>query len=346
MYPWSTALAGRLDEHVVSSELLRGNPLGDSPDRDLIVYVPPGYEDSPEQRYPTVYVLQGYTGTLGSWHNESAYSRTFYSSADAMFARGDAPPAIVAFVDGWNLYGGSQYIDSPGTGQHHAHFCEEVVPFVDSRYRTLADREHRGLMGHSSGGYGSAVTSMLRPDLFGAFVKHAGDAGFEMCYLPSIPDAVRALRDYDSDVWRWWEDFRTRAEDNLAFSKPGDGLILVYLGLAACYSPDGDAKPALPFDPRTGSLRPEHWERWLAWDPVRMVSRHAEAMRSMRGIWIDAGRRDDFHLDLGAEAFRDALVTAGVSVDAIRFELHDGTHAISGDRLMNSLTWLTKLLTP
>jgi hypothetical protein len=346
MYPWSTALAGRLDEHVVSSELLRGNPLGDSPDRELIVYTPPGYDDAPDRRYPTVYVLHGYTASLGMWHNEYPYRRTFYASADAMFGRGDAPPAIVVFVDGWTLYGGSQYIDSPGTGGHHSHFCEEIVPYVDARYRTLADREHRGVMGHSSGGYGSMVSSMLRPDLFGALATHAGDSRFELCYQPAIPAAVRALREWDGDVWRWWEDFRTRAEENLAFTKPGEDLILVFLGLAACYSAEPGGTPVLPFDPHSGLLRPEQWERWLSWDPVRMVPRYAEAMRSMRGIWIDAGRRDEYHLDLGMEAFRDELLAAGVSKDLITFELYDASHNIPGNRFMLALAWLSRLLTP
>ena len=62
MLPWSTELAGRLHEHILTSELLRGNPLGDPHERPLEVYVPPGYDDEPDRRYPSVYVIQGYTG--------------------------------------------------------------------------------------------------------------------------------------------------------------------------------------------------------------------------------------------------------------------------------------------
>ena len=65
------------------------------------------------------------------------------------------------------------------------------------------------------------------------------------------------------------------------------------------------------------------WDRWLALDPVRMVPHHAETMRSMRAIYIDAGKKDEFYLDLGAEAFRRALEAIGVT--DVSFDLFDGT---------------------
>ena len=98
MLPWSADLAGRLNEHVVTSELLRDNPLGDPYERPLLVYVPPGYDDDPGRRYPVVYVIQGYTGHLSMWRNRSPYRQPFPETADAVFARGEAPPALVVFV--------------------------------------------------------------------------------------------------------------------------------------------------------------------------------------------------------------------------------------------------------
>src|SRR5919202_5620120 len=176
MYPWSYDTAGRSDEHVLVSEALRGNPLGDPHERPLWVYVPPGYDDEPERRYPSIYVIQGYTGALPMWHSRSPFRPTFPEAADALFAGGDAPPCIVVFVDAWTAYGGSQFVDSPGTGRYHSYLCDEVVPFVDARYRTLATAAHRGIAGKSSGGFGAMITPMLRPDLFGGLASHAGDA--------------------------------------------------------------------------------------------------------------------------------------------------------------------------
>ncbi len=130
--PYFRELAGRIDRHVLSSELLRGNPLGDPSDRPLELYVPPGYDEDPSRRYPSVYVLQGYTGMLPMWHNRSAFRPTFPEAADELFARGGAPPCIVVFVDAWTAHGGSQFVDSPGTGRYHSYLCDEVVPFVDA----------------------------------------------------------------------------------------------------------------------------------------------------------------------------------------------------------------------
>ena len=90
MLPWSAGLAGRIDEHVITSELLRDNPLGDPSERPLWVYVPPGYDGEPGRRYPAVYVIQGYTGHLAMWRNRNPYRQPFPETADAVFADGAA----------------------------------------------------------------------------------------------------------------------------------------------------------------------------------------------------------------------------------------------------------------
>jgi enterochelin esterase-like enzyme len=153
MLPWSAELAGQLHEHVIGSELLRGNPLGDPHERPLLVYTPPGYDDQPDRAYPVVYVIQGYTGQVTMWRNRTAFRQPFPEAADAMFARGAAPPAVVVYVDAWTAYGGSQFVDSPGTGRYHSYLCDEVVAYVDARYRTLPDAAHRAITGKSSGGW-------------------------------------------------------------------------------------------------------------------------------------------------------------------------------------------------
>jgi hypothetical protein len=336
MLPWSAELAGQLEEHVITSELLRDNPLGDPYERPLWVYLPPGYDDHPDRRYPTVYVIQGYTAHVAMWRNRAPFRQPFTETADAVFARGDAPPALVVYVDAWTSYGGSQFVDSPGTGRYHSYLCDEVVPWVDRWYRTLPQPSHRAIMGKSSGGFGAMITPMLRPDLFGALATHAGDALYELSYLPDFGRAARLLRDYGGDIWRWWDDFQSRP----SFTKEADDVLLELLGAAAAFSAHEDGTVELPFDPGTGQLRPEAWERWLDWDPVRMAPRYAGALRSLRAVWIDAGTRDDYFLDLGAEAFRAALREVGVTDDVIRFELFDAAHAGIDYRYPLSLAWL------
>jgi len=334
--PWSAELAGALNEELIVSELLRGNPLGDPHERPLLVYTPPGYETEPERRYPAVYVIQGFTGNVANWRNRAPFRQPFPETADAIFATGQAPLAIVVYADAWTQYGGSQFVDSPATGRYHSYLCEEIVPFVDARYRTVADRDHRAIMGKSSGGFGAMITPMLRPDLFSALATHAGDALYEQCYLRDFGSAVRALRDYNGDIWKWWDDFRSRE----AFTKPADATLLGLLGVAAAFSADEDGTVHLPFDSRTGVVRPEVWQRWLDRDPVRMARRYAEALRSMRAIWIDAGTRDEYFLDVGAEAVRAELRAIGVRDEVIRFELFDAGHGSIDYRYPMSLAWL------
>jgi hypothetical protein len=320
--PWSRDFAGRLDEHVFASDVLRDNPLGDPHERPLWVYVPPGYDDEPERRYPSIYLIQGLGGQLDMWRNRASFRPNPPELMDELFASGESPPAILVWLDAWTSLGGSQFIDSPGTGKYHTYIVDELVPWVDERYRTLAAAEHRGIAGKSSGGYGAMVNPMLRPDVFGGFATHAGDALFEVCYAADFRKTARTLRDlYDGSFDKYWQDLRSRP----AFSKATDYTPLNDWCMAACYSTDEDGTVHVPYEPLTGELKPEVWERWLAWDPVRMVSRYAEALRSLKAIYIDAGTRDDAYLDLGAEAFRRALEEIGVT--DVFFELFDATHA-------------------
>src|SRR4051812_50117403 len=118
MQPWSGTLAGRLDEHVIASEVLRGTPRGAPQGRPVGVSLPPGSEDEPDRRYPSVYVIQGYTGHVSMWKNRSAYRRPFIETADEVFAEDKAPPAIVVYVDAWTKYGGAPFFAPPGPGPH------------------------------------------------------------------------------------------------------------------------------------------------------------------------------------------------------------------------------------
>ncbi|RVX47745.1 putative esterase [Nonomuraea polychroma] len=342
MLPWSADLAGRLDHHVIDSALLRDNPLGDPHERPLLVYVPPGYDDAPERRYPTVYVLLGYTGHVTMWLNRAPFRQPYPELADAVFANGEAPPVIVVYVDAWTALGGSQYLDSPATGRYHSYLRDEVVPWVDTHYRTIADRDHRAVTGKSSGGYGAMVTAMLAPDVFGALATHAGDALFEVSAQRSFPELARRLRDmYDGSYVKFLADFRSR----LAGTKEGDLELLEMYAYAAAYSADEDGAVHLPFDD-IGALVPEVWRRWLDHDPVVMARepKYAAALRSMRAIWVDAGNKDEYFLDFGAVAFRRALEAAGVPDERVYFELFDAGHGAIEYRYPLALAWLARRL--
>jgi hypothetical protein len=336
MPPWNDDLAGRIDELTIDSALLRDNVLGDAAQRPLWVYTPPGY-DNDDRRYPTVYVIMGYTGQVEMWANQMPWRQPFPLTADAAIASGEAQPCIVVYVDAWTKYGGSQYVDSPGTGQYHSYLCDEIVAFVDAKYRTIPDARARAITGKSSGGFGAMITPMLRPDVFAHLATHSGDTLYELCYVPEFGESARALRDYDFDIYAWWDDFTSRP----SFTKPADIPLITALGISACFSAEPDGTPVLPFDVRSARLIPDVWQRWLDWDPVRMVEPYTDALRSVESFWIDAGTRDEYSLDLGAEAFRAELDRIGIPEDRIEFELFDATHGGVDYRYPMALTWLS-----
>jgi hypothetical protein len=338
--PWEPPLHGTLDRLVIESDALTGNPLGDPPRRPLYVYRPPGVELDHPRPLASVYVIQGFTGQLDMWLARQTFEPTLIERLDAMFAAGDCPDAIVVLVDAWTSYGGSQFLNSTSTGRYLDYLCDEVVPFVDVHYPTAPSRDHRGLTGKSSGGYGAMVVPMLRPDVFGALASHAGDALFEACYTPEFPETARRLREDFEGSWEVFFD-RLRAADHIDFS---DWRPLEVYGYAACYSPDPDqpGRALLPFDAH-GRLLDDVWAQWLRWDPVRMAPEHAEALRSMRRIYLDAGKRDEYFLDLGAQAFGAELDKLGVQHT---LELFDGTHMRLGYRYPGAIRELVLALRP
>ena len=213
MEPWTYEPRGRFDEHVFTSDALRDNPLGDPHERPLWVYLPPGYDGS-DERLPSVYVIQGLTGFVTAWRNVTPFRKNFLQLTDELFAAGDAPPCIVVFVDAWTKLGGSQFVDSPGTGRYHTYLCDEIVPWVDANYRTLDGAAHRGIAGKSSGGYGAMITPLLRPELFGGLAVRAAPV-LDLHHVRPGPDRLGLARDCRRRPMPWVQaDQRRQSRDH------------------------------------------------------------------------------------------------------------------------------------
>ncbi|MBK8230711.1 MAG: esterase [Candidatus Eisenbacteria bacterium] len=334
---------GRIETHFLKSTALEGNPLDDPTEREIVVCLPPGYDESRDRRYPVVICLTGYTGSGYMLLNRSAWTPSLPERHDALVAAGEIAPMILVAPDAFTRLGGSQYLDSAATGRYETHLISEVLPFVARQFRCLPAPAGWGVMGKSSGGYGALVQGMRHPEWFGALASHSGDSYFEYCYLPDFPKTIRAVESRGG-LHEFLSTFEAMPR------KTNDAMTaLNVIAMASCYSAkdpypgplDPDLGIDFPFDWKTGQLRAEAWERWLALDPVRMVDRHREALAGMKLVFLDCGLRDEFNLQFGARILRDAMVAAGVR--PVHEEFDDGHMNISY-RFERSLHHLARAL--
>ena len=331
--PWGRDLAGTFHELEFQSEVLKDNPLGDPSSRPLYVYTPPGWPDGGP--YPAVWSIQGMTGQIDMWRNRSPYSSTFIEDIDRLIETGECPPVVIPMPDCWTAYGGSQFLDSPGTGRYMTYLCDELVPFVDERFNTIAERDSRAVQGKSSGGYGALILPMLRPELWGGLGDVSGDSAFEYCYMPDFPVAWAALREHES-IEAFWEDMLGQADPSQATFAAVNAI-----AMAACYSPGPDGEPVLPFDLEDCSLIDDVWARWLDRDPVRMLSSHLDDLASMRAISLECGLQDEWNLAAGTAILHRQLEAAGIDH---RFELFEGKHGHLTPRYAPLVAWLAERL--
>jgi S-formylglutathione hydrolase FrmB len=316
----SAKTRGRVVLEEVASKVLRDNPLGDPFVRTLPVYLPPGYDDS-RRRYPVIFVLAGFLASGRMSLNVNHFSEPLDARLDRLIRSGRMEPSIVVMPDAFTSYGGSQYLNSRATGRYADYIAKELVPHVDRTYRTLAESRHRAVVGKSSGGYGAIVHGMKFPEVWGAVASHSGDMVFEYCYLPEFPKAATEIGKAGG-VAAWWKKFRAARKKSWS-----QFLVLNTLGMAAAYSPARRGGIDLPFDLETGALETRVWERWLAWDPVRMLAAHRSALRGMRLVFVDAGSRDEWNLHIGARIF--ALRARALGIKITHEEFDDGHMDIS-----------------
>lgn len=319
------------------SRLLEGNPLGDPAERRLAVCLPDSAAAG-GRRYPVVYLLPGFGSRGTMMLNEALWEETIAERLARLIA-GGMPPVIAVLPDCTTRYGASQYINSDGTGRYEDYLVEEIVPFVERTWPVLPGRDHRAVAGKSSGGYGATVLAMRHPDVFAAAADHSGDKLFDLCYRADIPRCAAELARYDSRL----ENFLKRFPHPPWERGPGWWTLTNMVAMASCYSPNPAAPGGLdlPFDPHTAEIREEVWARWLAQDPVHMVSRHVEALRSLRAYYLDCGNRDEHGLHYGARAYVRRLRGLGV---AHTYEEFPGGHRGTSFRYDVSLPILARAI--
>lgn len=289
-----------------ASEILKDNFLKDPHVRRVAVYLPDGYDES--KRYPSVYLLAGFTGRGTMMLNESAWEENIQQRLDRLISTGAIQPIIAVLPDCFTKYGGSQYINSKGTGRYQDYLIQELVPYVDTHYRTIPARERRGVAGKSSGGYGALIQGMRHPEVFGAVACHSGDMHFDLCYRSDFPPTLRSIKNYGG-----MENFLATFQG--VHPKKGDfHAILSTVGYAACYSPNVHSPWGfdIPFDMETGEWKDDVWARWKAWDPIELIPQYESALRGMQLLFLDCGLRDEFNLQFAARTFAARLKRAGI----------------------------------
>lgn len=336
--PASVRQQGRVVMLTLRSELLVDNPLGDPVERDHPVYLPPGYDEQPDRHYPLFCSLAAYTNAgpgQVAWRN---HGETLPQRLDRLIAEQRLPPLIMVFPDCYTSLGGNQYVNSPAIGRYADFVVDELIPAVDRCFRTQATPASRAVFGKSSGGFGALHLAMNRPGTFAGVASHAGDAGFDLVYRRDFPLACDVLARHDGNLEHFVRTFwRDRKPGGAAFHT------LMTLCLAASYSPDTNQPlgMALPFDLRHCRLDEAVWERWMAFDPVCQAPRCRDALGSLKGLWIDAGSRDQYFIHYGTRQLSEALRGCGV---AHHFEEFDGTHSGIDWRYDHSLPWLAQRL--
>lgn len=327
---------GRVEVHEFTSGVLAGNPAGDPAVRRVPVWLPPSYDRQGAGRYPVLFVLTGFTGRGRMLLNDNPWSPSLDDRLDALVATG-CGEMIVVMPDCCTRFGGSQYLNSAATGRYADHLLDELVPWADATFRTRPGRDHRGVAGKSSGGFGALTLGMTRPDVFGAVACHSGDMYFDYCYRPDIPKACSVLQEAGG-TRAFLERFERRPQKG-----KDDFLTLNILGMAACYSPDAGAElgVALPFDLACGAFRDDVWARWLAHDPLLRLPEREAALKSLKLLYMDCGTKDEFHLHHGARLFVRELKARGI---AHEYEEFDDGHMNVPYRYDTSLPRLAKAL--
>jgi len=301
-------------EHIkVHGTALEGNLEGDVVDREVIVFLPPGYAADRNQRYPVVYALHGYSIGAQQWSQEIHVPQTI----EGAFAQG-AQNMIVVLPDSKTVHNGSMYSSSITTGDFEQFIAHDVVAYIDTHYRTIPARSSRGLVGHSMGGYGASRIGMRHPDVFGSLYIMSPCCLSPRGAGPAQPNAAndKAL-----------EAVKTPADSaSLPFG------LRAQLASAAAWSPN-PKKPPLFLDLATenGTVRPDIVAKWAANAPLAFIDQYIQNLKQYRAISLDVGDQDGLRVDTAK--LHDVLDTYGV---ANTFQIYSGTHTSAvADRFQN-----------
>ncbi len=303
-------------EHIkIHGTSLEGNLEGEAVDRDVIVFLPPGYFKHKHRHYPVVYALHGYSIGAEQWTHEIHVPQTI----EGAFALG-AKPMIVVLPDSKTVYGGSMYSRSETTGDFEEFIAHDVVQYIDAHYRTIPDRQSRGLVGHSMGGYGALRIGMKYPQVFGALYVMSG------CCL-----SARPAPDPNSTQEKAFDVAVAKLKS------PADAANFPFfwkaqLATAAAWSPDPKNPPLyLDLPVKDGVVQPDVVAKWTANAPLAFIDQYVDNLKKYRAISLDVGDEDGLRFDMSK--VHEILDSYGIPNG---FRIYHGTHTSAvADRFQN-----------
>ncbi|MXO60822.1 esterase [Altererythrobacter salegens] len=276
---------------------LEGNLEGNSPDREVMVVLPPSYGKEPNRRYPVVYYLHGFAIDGRNFYNYMNVPKAVADNA----AQGNE--FIVVVPDTLTRMGGSMYSDSVTTGNFREFVAKDLVAYIDAHYRTIASKDGRGLAGHSMGGYGTWVTAMSYPGVFDSIWAQSA------CCVTPRGETVESA--------------------TAMGAVPIDGVDASGFGMRAglasmtAWSPNPKNPPFYADFPlgADGKVDELVIAKWSANSPLAMVPGHVDALRSYDAIASDVGDKDG--LNAQDKALSEEIAAFGI---ANAFEIYPGTH--------------------
>lgn len=302
-------------EHIkVHAASLEGNLEGEAVDRDVIVFLPPSYSKDKHRHYPVVYALHGYSIGAEQWTHEIHVPQTI----EGAFALG-AKQMIVVLPDSKTVYGGSMYSRSQTAGDFEEFIAHGLISYIDAHYRTIPNRESRGLVGHSMGGYGALRIGMKYPNVFGS--------------LYVMSPCCLSVRRPDPDSTQ--EKALEKAVAGL--KSPADAANFPFfwkaqLATAAAWSPDPKNPPLyLDMPVKDGVVQQDVLDKWEANSPLAFIDQYIDNLRKYRAISIDVGDEDGLRFD---------TIKVHKILDSYKlpnsFEIYHGTHTSAvADRFQN-----------
>lgn len=270
-----SAPRGRQERIKVYGKSLEGNLSGDSPERDVSVYLPPGYAADQTRRFPVIYFLHGFTDSDDRWFGLRG---PHFANVPAVFDKAIASGArdmIIVMPNAYTAFQGSMYSSSVTTGDWESYVARDLVAYIDSHYRTIPGRASRGLAGHSMGGYGAVRIGLKFPDVFSSLYA------LSPCCMQAEMNP-RAAMVAQAELVRSLEDI----------AKASFG-IKAMLASAAAWSPNLKSPPLfLDLPMKGGELLPEVIAKWAANAPLTMIHQFVPSVKKYKGIAFDAGDRD------------------------------------------------------